>query len=199
MELTKRGNASHHVVVAEVSQVAAARRAALTLAEGLGLAQETRANVALVVTEAAQNLLKHAVRGECVLRPLACGSERGIELICLDRGPGMGNIAACLRDGFSTAGSLGTGLGAMRRLASTFDVYSVVGQGTVLVLQLWERTSAAAQGDLALGALSIACRGEALCGDGWSSTSASPRTLLVVDGLGHGEPAALASRFAVER
>ena len=122
-----------HVLVNESSQIADARRRIMTLAGQVGL-DETRAGVcALIASEIGTNLVKHARNGEMFLRNLFHESRRGIEIIALDRGPGMGNLNRALRDGHSTAGSSGTGLGAIRRTASEFDIHSLPGRGTVLI------------------------------------------------------------------
>jgi len=188
-----------HVSVHEASQVAEARRAALALAVAIGLAQATRDNLALLVTEAATNLVKHADRGECVVRtlPASGGERRGLEILCIDRGPGISDLAACMRDGFSTAGSPGSGLGAMRRLATSVDIYSVPGQGTALALELWEGDAPPAAARLRIGALSVPRRGERECGDNWSASDPAAEMLLIVDGLGHGPIAAQASQCAI--
>ena len=77
------------------------------------------------------NLVKHAKEGEIFLRTLAHGSMQGIEIVALDRGPGMANVGHALQDGHSTAGSSGTGLGAIVRMATEFDIHSLPGRGTV--------------------------------------------------------------------
>ena len=209
MEVAVGTEGSLVVPVREASQVSDARRKALALALALGLADETKANLALVLSEAASNLVKHAREGVCLLRGLArpdgASAERGIELLFLDRGPGMGNVAACMADGFSTAGSMGTGFGAMRRLATRFDVHSIPGLGTALVLELWDpppRAVAPAEERrrLVLGAVSAAKPGEWACGDGWAFAGRNLQgVLLVVDGLGHGEAAAQVSQRAIAR
>jgi len=99
------------VVVTEPSQVGEARRAAVALANLLGFDETEIAKVALVVTETASNLVKHAAGGIVLLTPIESGGVVGVEVLALDRGPGVADLAACLRDGFSTAGTPGTGLG----------------------------------------------------------------------------------------
>src|SRR5436309_3144918 len=84
--------------------------AATELAGRLGFSRTGAGNVAVVVTEAATNLVKHATAGEILLYALQCGQIGGIEALALDRGPGIANVAKCLRDGYSTTGSPGTGL-----------------------------------------------------------------------------------------
>ena len=92
----------------EASQVGEARRAAAALARALGFDETGCGQVALVVTEAATNLVKHARDGA----PASCGRwsrtrRSGIEILALDKGPGMADLGRCLRDGFSTAGTPG--------------------------------------------------------------------------------------------
>ena len=197
-----------HVPVREASQVSDARRKALALAQSIGLTPEAQDNMALVVSEAGSNLVKHAQEGVCLLRALAQpgpngAARRGIELLFLDRGPGMANVGACMVDGYSTAGSLGTGFGAMRRLASTFDVYSLPGLGTALLLELWDEerspdSLAEARHGFRFGAVSVAKGGEPVCGDGWALSRRNQQAaLLIVDGLGHGDAAAQASQQAI--
>ena len=52
-----------------------------------------------------------------------------MEVLALDRGPGIGNLDQCLRDGFSTAGSSGQGMGAVVRLSNASDFYSTAQKG----------------------------------------------------------------------
>jgi anti-sigma regulatory factor (Ser/Thr protein kinase) len=187
------------VAVAEASGVAEARRQALRLAEGLGLDEPLAGRLALVVTEAATNLVKHAGGGEVLLRPLSADGDRGVEVLAIDRGRGLASAAAALRDGHSTAGSPGTGLGAMARLATAFDIHSVPGAGTAVVAELWARVpKPAAGGTLAVAAVAAPYPGEAVCGDAWAvARRPDGGMLLVADGLGHGPNAHAAAREAV--
>src|SRR5262245_38968592 len=118
------------LAVPESSQVGEARRAAVALADGLGFGEADAGKVALVVTEAASNLVKHGGGGELLLGVLERDGVAGIEVLALDRGPGMADLGRCLRDGYSTAGTRGTGLGAIARLSSGFEVHSADRRGT---------------------------------------------------------------------
>src|SRR5262249_56463994 len=91
-------------------------------------------------TEAATNLVKHGGGGELLLRTLGSNGTRGIGLLALDRGPGFANLAEAMRDGFSSAGTPGTGLGAIRRLSTMFDIYSVSAAGPALMATVWPAT-----------------------------------------------------------
>src|SRR4051794_1549870 len=114
-----------------------ARRAAVALAGRLGFDETARGRVALVATEAATNLAKHARGGEIVIQGLEDGPVGGLDVLALDRGPGMADVARCLADGYSTAGSSGTGLGAVGRLSARFDIHSLPGVGSTLLARLW--------------------------------------------------------------
>jgi anti-sigma regulatory factor (Ser/Thr protein kinase) len=190
------------VAITELSHVAEARRSATTFAQRLGFDETGVGKVARVVTEAATNLLKHATRGgEVLLRPLDADGTSGIEMLAWDRGPGLANLGECLRDGYSTAGSPGTWLGALVRISDRFDIYSRPGAGTVLVTRVWSRPLPALRPAqrIDIGAVCLCKPGEEVCGDAWAVThQPGGSQILVVDGLGHGLLAAEASRKAVD-
>lgn len=171
-----------------------ARRAAAAQALELGLDELARGRVALAVTEMATNLLKHAGNGQVLLAPTPDGA---LDLLALDQGPGMRGVADCLRDGVSTVGTNGGGLGAIRRAASRFDVYSQPGQGTVVYAGFAAPLASAIARPLYAG-LSLAKQWEGVCGDAWS---AAPRPagmdFVVADGLGHGPEAHVAACRAI--
>lgn len=187
------------IAVADSSMIGEARRAAAHLARTLGFDETGCGNAAIVATEAAGNLVKHARQGTLLLRPLERGQALGIEVLALDSGPGMADVARCLRDGYSTAGSPGTGLGAIARMASTFDIYSTVPGGTVLLARLWsESPDGRGPTRFRTGAVSVPKAGEDVCGDAWTLEQVGGGArVLVADGLGHGPFAADAARTAV--
>src|SRR5262249_31236371 len=122
-----------------------------------------------------------------------------IGLIGLDKGPGIPDLAKCLRDGFSTGGSPGTGLGAIGRMSQLFDVYSQPGRGTAVVAQLWPRGRAPRGENMEMGAIVIAKSGEVECGDTWCYVERAGGALVMgVDGLGHGLGAAQAAKIACD-
>lgn len=184
--------------VVESSQVGAVRRAAVDLATRLGFAEVDAARVALVATELGTNLVKHAREGEVLLRATGRGVSADLEIIALDRGPGIANVAHALRDGTSTTGTSGTGLGAIRRAASRFDVYASEA-GTVVVAAIRAAGTAITDGGFEHGAVCVPYPGEEECGDAVAVAAADGRlSALVVDGLGHGPLAAAAAARAVE-
>jgi anti-sigma regulatory factor (Ser/Thr protein kinase) len=183
------------VVVEDTSQIGAARRAAVSIAEAAGLEQGDRSDIGIVATEAASNIVRHAGRGEMLLRPV---DGPGLELIALDGGPGMGDVEACLADGYSSRGSMGGGFGAMRRLAREFSIWSAPGQGTALVCRFFRRPTSNGDGPPVAG-LAVPHPGETACGDGWITVmEPGGRALLMVDGLGHGPQAEQAAATAIQ-
>lgn len=189
--------------VAERSQVAEARRRATTLGQQVGLDELARGRLALIVSEAATNLIKHGGGGEIVLQPLIDPNHEpnGIEMLALDRGPGMADVVNCMRDGFSTAGSPGTGLGAMQRQSDWFDIYSQPNQGTAVAARLWVQPAARTawrNESISLGVVNLPKPGEEVSGDAWALRQhADGITLMLADGLGHGPQAALAANTAI--
>jgi anti-sigma regulatory factor (Ser/Thr protein kinase) len=186
------------LAVTESSQAGHARRTAAALAARLGFNEEAQGKVAIVVSEAAKNLVAHVPGGgHILLRALYAGPHVGLEVLALDKGPGMADVDRCLRDGYSTAGTSGVGLGAMRRMASLFDIHSVPGLGTAVLAQLWaDKPPPAAR--VEVGVVCVPMPGEEVCGDSWAVDFKQGRFfVLVADGLGHGPEAARASRAAV--
>ena len=183
------------------TSVGEARRSASDLAARLGFDETRQGTVALVVSEAASNLVKHTGGGELIVQ--GRGWDEGdpwVEVLALDRGPGMTDIGRCLADGYSTAGSLGNGLGAIARLADAYEIDSHRGQGTAIWARLDANPRSKVRSDCRfdLGAVSLPAPGEVECGDDWTLIRKAGRTfLMVVDGLGHGPFAAQAAAAAV--
>jgi anti-sigma regulatory factor (Ser/Thr protein kinase) len=181
------------------SQVAEARRGATALAKRIGFTEEETGRVAIVATELATNLVKHGGGGELLVGLFEDGSGEGVECLALDKGPGMADVDACRRDGYSTTGTAGTGLGAVSRQSHFVDIFSRPGLGTATLarLQRGRRGAAPAAAGPVFGAVSLPKTGEEACGDGWSARPhPDGMTLMVVDGLGHGPLAAEAAHVA---
>jgi anti-sigma regulatory factor (Ser/Thr protein kinase) len=180
----------------DTSRVGEARRHAAQLAADCGLDEVEAGRLAIIVTELATNLLRHANQGRLWLS--ARPARREVEVMAVDHGPGMPDIERSLHDGFSTVGTPGTGLGAIRRLADHFDLASHVPQGSIVLA----RVRAAGVPDLAgascMGAVSLNAPGEQVCGDGWRfAVEGECTALMVADGLGHGPDAAEAAEVAL--
>jgi anti-sigma regulatory factor (Ser/Thr protein kinase) len=187
------------VPVVESSQPSAARLLTRDIAETAGFGEEDSYRAGIVASELATNLVKHARGGEFLVRVTAGQPNGEIELISIDRGPGIRDLAASMADGHSTAGSPGNGLGAVRRLADFFDAFSTPEHGTVLVTRLRaRRRKAEPSSALIVGAISTPMTGEQVCGDAWDvRTTADGLRIVVADGLGHGIQAAEAADAAV--
>jgi len=120
----------HDIVVArgEVRSLAAAL--------GFGFVDQTR--LATVTSELARNVVKYARRGRLIALPVESADGRtGLRLIFEDDGPGIPDIAAAMRDGFSTGGGLGKGLPGSKRLVAEFQIDSAPGRGTRVTVAHW--------------------------------------------------------------
>jgi anti-sigma regulatory factor (Ser/Thr protein kinase) len=181
-------------------QIPQLRREGEVLSAGLGFSQGDAGRVAIILTELGTNLSKHAPGGEILIGSSPTTDAPCIEILALDRGPGMADIEQCLTDGFSTAGSQGTGLGAVKRQATGFDVYSVPGHGTAIHARVCrERTAYRSRESIAWAAIERPLSGEEVCGDTVAIRETGNRFVaLVADGLGHGTFAADASRLAAD-
>ncbi|MGZ5179980.1 MAG: ATP-binding protein [Ramlibacter sp.] len=181
----------------DATRVGEARRHAAMLADECGFDETQAGRLAIVVTELGNNLRRHAREGRLLVS--ARPGRRVVEIIAVDRGPGIADIERSLGDGFSTGGTPGTGLGAVRRLSQAFDIHSSVPQGTIVLARLGaDDTAAPDDGRPCAGAVSLAAPGETVCGDAWVvALDGDQATLLVADGLGHGPDAAEAAEAAV--
>jgi anti-sigma regulatory factor (Ser/Thr protein kinase) len=182
--------------VEEPSAVAACRAAAMTMARRLEFPAKRADRLALAVTEAASNLHKHAHEGSVLLRISHDADPPGIELVTIDAGPGVPDVGAALRDGHSTSGTLGIGLGSISRQADFCDIYSAAGRGTSLVARFWPAPGGAPA--IRLAGLTRPIIGEAECGDAYGAIRAGDAlTGALCDGLGHGPLAAEAAMEAL--
>lgn len=189
------------IPVTDLSRVGEARRAAEAIARRCGLDEPARGAVALIVTEAATNLARHARDGVMLLNDTSASGLAGLEMLAVDAGPGMNDLTRFFADGYSTGGSAGAGLGAMKRQAHELDVYSVPGQGTVVMARVFAREPHRDDERPALlnvGAVCVALQGETASGDGWCVHQERDRAvILLADGLGHGPNAAEAADAAI--
>src|SRR5580698_7628568 len=127
MEVTDSEGATLTQFIVDISDISSsgqARRAAVERATAIGLNETYCGKISIAVTEMATNIVKHAGTGKILCDPVVSNGSCGLRLIALDRGPGIHNISAALKDGYSTYGSSGNGLGAVQRLSTRFDLYS---------------------------------------------------------------------------
>ena len=182
------------IPVLETSQIGEARRQAIRLAELAGFDEPNRGKAAIIATELATNLVRHARGGEIHLQTVNGSSPLSMDITAVDRGPGMRDLAKCLADGYSTGGTAGNGLGAVRRMATEFDIHTAE-SGTIVFTRLNQQ--AAVVVDKALFQWSVISRPaphEVVCGDSWRiAAQADELAILIADGLGHGPQAAEAA------
>lgn len=195
------GNNSHIVIKAnDRSYFAILKKEIHVLAVSAGFSPHRVGEIDIIVAEVATNLVKHAGGGQLYVRLLTEGGQPGIEIISSDEGPGMNDVHRMMSDGVSSKNTLGMGLGAIKRLSHFFQVYSMKGWGTVMVVRVFENEpSALKNARVEIRPLIIPKPGEEECGDGFSSLlSKTHLKLFLGDGLGHGPEAALATSVAKE-
>jgi anti-sigma regulatory factor (Ser/Thr protein kinase) len=188
------------LAVEDASAVVACRNAGLAMASRLQFPAARADSLALAVTEAASNLHKHARQGALLLAVNRDADVPGIELVTIDSGPGLQDVSAAMQDGHSTSGTLGIGLGAIRRLADFCDLYSVPGHGTALVARFWPVPREHVPRGLArrCAGLIRPITGETECGDAYGVLRTDDTvTAVFCDGLGHGPLAAAAAAAAL--
>ena len=163
--------------------------------ERLGFDETRSGELALLATESSRNVLLHGRGGEMVVLGMQAGLHSVARILAIDAGPGIANVTQAMEDGYSTAGTMGGGLGAMRRIATTLDVFTGK-TGTVLLLELGESTHAA--DNLRIAGMAVPHPGERFCGDAWAFHHTPERmVVLLTDGLGHGIDAAEAANEAI--
>jgi anti-sigma regulatory factor (Ser/Thr protein kinase) len=207
MELTARG-----LAVADRSGIGSVRRAAVAAARGLSLDEETTGRAAIVAVELATNVLKHGGGGWCFVSPSEPWGTPAVSVVAMDEGSGIADPRAAFQDGYSTTDTPGTGLGAVRRLSLSFDLYSRPGRGLVVAARVGAPEAAGASrgypaepsgertGDGAtdLGGVVRAKLGQEVSGDAWAARRTGGTVLaLMADGLGHGPEANQAAEAAV--
>ncbi|MEP7245831.1 MAG: ATP-binding SpoIIE family protein phosphatase [Gammaproteobacteria bacterium] len=183
----------------ERSQVGSARRAATELALSLEFDETQTGKLGIAVTECATNIVKHAGTGRLLLRELTAAGVFGVEVLALDKGPGIADVAASLRDGHSTSGTMGSGLGALSRLSESFEIFTQAGRGTAMRLEIWAAARPPHPTPIEYGGVCLPKAGELVSGDNWGIEAFRDQiTVLVADGLGHGIEAGDASRAALD-
>lgn len=105
------------------------------VALGFGLVDQTK--MVTAASELARNAVVYGGGGEVSLEQVGNGSRRGLRLVFEDRGPGIPDVELALRDGYTTGGGLGLGLGGARRLANDFEIDSAPGRGTRVAITRW--------------------------------------------------------------
>jgi anti-sigma regulatory factor (Ser/Thr protein kinase) len=185
---------SEWVSITDTTSVGEARRVAVSTAKRLGFDETLSGKLALLATEASRNVLIHGGGGQLVFAATAENGTAIAQILAIDQGEGIANIAEAMSDGFSTAGTMGGGLGAMKRMATTLDIFTGHG-GTIILLEVG---TAMPNRPLKIAGFAVPYPGEPICGDAWFSYQTPQRMIaLLADGLGHGWGAAEAVAEAV--
>lgn len=185
-----------HCEIRDDSQVGAARRFAANLSESVGLDETLAGRVSIIVTELGRNIVLHGKGGSLMLQAIRRPTRTGVEIIAVDSGPGMADPEQCLRDGYSTAGTPGTGLGGVRRLATEFDLHSAPDKGAVVLARVMTAPRPASEWNV-WGAVCTPAPKEEATGDAWEIAERDDAiSIALADGLGHGIFAAEAARAA---
>ncbi|MFM8442219.1 MAG: anti-sigma regulatory factor [Methylococcus sp.] len=190
---------SRSIEVFHQAEVGAARRLAEEIASVLGFEPRTCKSMALVASELATNLIKHAQGGLLTLTPIRDDGHEGLQIETLDHGPGIASVDEAMTDGFSTVGSLGYGLGSVNRMMDELTIHSNRCKGTHVISRKWRRDHPRSLKTCPLD-IGIATRpkpGFDLNGDDFVIKHWAEAVLVgVIDGLGHGEPAHAAAQTA---
>ena len=201
MALTGKLPFHRSIAVNHLSQVGEARRAIQLEATFGGFDEIQGARLAIVATEIATNIARYTRGGELLYRYQELPWGPAIEVLGVDRGPGMADPERCLSDGYSSRGTPGNGLGAIRRQSDEFEFYSTVEGGSVVMARVAARKlrGTVEESPLRLGSVCAPHPGEPVCGDTWRVRwTADGFSLIVADGLGHGILAAEAAAAAME-
>ena len=192
---------TRRVVIRAQPDAGEARRQALRAAESARFDDALSSRIAIIAAEMTSNLLKHSEAGGEILinAQTPSAGPGGVELLAIDRGPGMAKPAAAVEDGYSSSGSLGIGLGVIRRQSSHFEIHSVPARGTAVLARISAGDAQGPGHGFDLGVITIPKDGEEVSGDGWGVCEVPGGIqLLVVDGLGHGLLASEAAALAVK-
>ena len=182
------------VSVTDQSSIGEVRRTAAAMGQRLGFDETRSGELALLATEVSRNVLVHGGGGQVIVSGLVEDGKLLARLVAMDRGPGISDIAKAMDDGYSTAGTPGSGLGAMKRMASEFEIFTG-SKGTIVMVGVGEP---AMPDSLNFAGMTVPYPGERVSGDGWFLHRDQDRTLaMLIDGLGHGWGAAEAAQEAI--
>ncbi|HEV8225854.1 MAG TPA: anti-sigma regulatory factor [Methylomirabilota bacterium] len=113
------------------------RQAVRAAAVDLRFSLVDQTKIVTAASELSRNTLDYGGGGTVRLQVLQDGGRRGLRLTFEDKGPGIPDVERALKDGYTTAGGLGLGLGGARRLSSEFSIDSRPGEGTKVTIARW--------------------------------------------------------------
>ena len=173
------------------SHVAFLKREIHLQASKLTFSERQVGEIDIIVSELCSNLTKHVGSGEVLFRVMTLeGGQSVFEILAIDKGAGMSDPKQMMRDGISTSNTLGQGLGAMERLSSLFQLFTMPGWGTVLYSKVSTEKSGFVKKpslEIDVRALVVAKPREHVCGDGYLVVKTDTEVRMFLgDGLGHG-------------
>ncbi|RRN76290.1 serine/threonine protein kinase, partial [Pseudoxanthomonas sp. SGD-10] len=156
-----------------------------------GIGQERLNAIDIIVAEMTSNLFKYATGGEILLGVFKFPDYAYVELICIDNGPGILNPQRMLKDGVSTSNTLGHGLGSIKRMSDSFEIFSQIGWGTIVLSRVYSASKPNSKlKDALVHPLVVAKPGETTSGDGFTYKLGNNYIkVMLADGLGHGPEA----------
>ncbi len=128
---------SHRLLIREDTDIVLARQRVRAVASELGFSSTDQTLIATAVSELTRNILTYAQQGELLVRKVAVMDRQGIEIVASDKGPGIADLQAAMRDGYSTGGGLGLGLPGTKRLVDEFEIQSQPAEGTTITIRKW--------------------------------------------------------------
>lgn len=182
------------------SYVAFIKREIHNLVTNAGFSQHRAAEVDIVVSELASNLIKYAEAGEFLYRLVETEGNKELQLYCFDNGIGIDNVERIVNDGFSTSNTLGHGIGSIKRMSNDFQIYSKRNWGTVQYVRICEKEQKIAPPkNFDFAVIQTNIPGELVCGDGYLvKHTTNGFQIFVGDGLGHGQHANTAVTEAIK-
>ena len=117
--------------VVRVRQAVRAR----AISAGFSLVEQTK--LVTAASEIGRNTVDYGGGGTLRIEVVANGRRRGVRLTFVDQGPGIADLTLAMKDGYTSGGGLGLGLGGAKRLSNEFEVRSTPGQGTIVTLARW--------------------------------------------------------------
>ena len=128
------------VPIKQESDIVTARQQGRALAAQSGFSSIEQTFIATAISEVARNIIVYAGSGEIVLRTVQRnGGKPGIVIVARDQGPGIPDVALAMRNGYSTANSLGLGLPGAKRMMDEFEIVSEMGKGTTITMKKWKQ------------------------------------------------------------
>lgn len=119
------------------ADIVLARQQGRELASRIGFSTSNLTMIVTAISEVARNILEYAGEGEIAVKLIREGNRVGVKIVASDTGPGIADLAAVMRDGFSTGQGMGMGLPGARRLMDDFEIASKIAKGTTVVMKKW--------------------------------------------------------------